>query len=486
MAETADPSPSGVGESSPTAAAPAPGRDAVGRAVPRPSTDAPEPYRPISLMAIVGFGLAIAYSLVVGGGSLIAFLSGKPWLLSGWTVIFPVAAVLVCWYARQGIFASEGTLGGAKLAGWGMGLCIGFALCYWAYYAATYLAVRQQAAAFVEGQYLKKLMEGKIEEAFLLTLPPPRPNPDPAALRGLLEVNYNTPRNPYTVGPYSKFAQHEYVRLMQLVGDQTKFRQLSAATPTFEKGGIQVPLTYRVDTPVVSFDMLILASGGDSKSKETPGRQWHIVNEQTGVQKESRVPTDEGRELFQSEAAARSFVQTWANKVSTESDTKAAYLATLPPSQRAALAAKLQDKGEEAIAKLANDDPAVRDFRTARDRFVAGGIVRADKKTFWSSEAQRADIIASVKKAFTPLASPPGWLSVPTNMPAFVRDGQKLIFHYDALILLMPKWQVGARIVVEADIKDLAGPPQQRVDAWHIVALELERGRTAPTGQGVQ
>src|SRR5262245_8349173 len=80
------------------------------------SPDSGPAYKPVSLLAIVGFGLALPYALLISAGALIALYVGSPYLLGGLTAIPPIAAALLCGIALVRINRSEGTLGGARLA----------------------------------------------------------------------------------------------------------------------------------------------------------------------------------------------------------------------------------------------------------------------------------------------------------------------------------------------------------------------------------
>src|SRR5205085_7460486 len=88
----------------------------------------------------------------------------------GWAVLLPLTAAVLAWLARGRIRDSEGTLGGAALAAWGLGLSLFFGLTYVAYYAGAYVAVRQQAESFSR-QWIELLAQDKLPQAFALTMP---------------------------------------------------------------------------------------------------------------------------------------------------------------------------------------------------------------------------------------------------------------------------------------------------------------------------
>src|SRR5437660_3385416 len=115
----------------------------------------------------------------------------RRWVLPGWTLVVPVAAAVLSWVARARIRGSEGTLGGAALTTWGLGLSLFFGLNYALYLTATFLAVRQQASDFAQ-EWLAELRQGHLDRAFLLTIRPPRPAAN-AGLREEIELRYNEP-----------------------------------------------------------------------------------------------------------------------------------------------------------------------------------------------------------------------------------------------------------------------------------------------------
>src|SRR5262245_59325202 len=69
---------------------------------PPPELAAPaeQAYRPLSVLALIGFGLAALYAAVAVLLGLVAFLSGRPLLMGGWTLLFPLVAAALCLVAR--------------------------------------------------------------------------------------------------------------------------------------------------------------------------------------------------------------------------------------------------------------------------------------------------------------------------------------------------------------------------------------------------
>ena len=66
-----------------------------------PADDSTRPYSSVSYWAIGGFILAVAYAAVMTIGVVIALFNRMPWILPLWSLVFPLAAALVCWAARS-------------------------------------------------------------------------------------------------------------------------------------------------------------------------------------------------------------------------------------------------------------------------------------------------------------------------------------------------------------------------------------------------
>src|SRR5260370_15621505 len=164
IAEAADRASESVGDSASAAAPSAPGGET------------PAPYSAVSLLAILGFSLAVVYGAGLTVASLVALLQRTP-LLIAWSLLIPAAAAAVCAAAHLRIRNSEGALSGLALTRWGLGISLILGLLYVAYFTATYLAVSAQAKAFAD-QWFDDLAHDRVAEAYLLTLPPPRPTVD--------------------------------------------------------------------------------------------------------------------------------------------------------------------------------------------------------------------------------------------------------------------------------------------------------------------
>src|SRR5262249_28258902 len=150
-----------------------------------------------------------------GLGSLVAFSGSNPVFWPLYCLPLALASLLCAWMAASQIRSSENALRGLALAPWAAGLSLFFGLTCLAYYASIHFAVRTQARACA-GECLTLIQDGKIQDAFLVTLShKARPAPG-ADVRDVLEIQHNTPGGPGGSGAYSTFTRDGYVRLLQM------------------------------------------------------------------------------------------------------------------------------------------------------------------------------------------------------------------------------------------------------------------------------
>src|SRR5262245_3179563 len=132
-----------------------------------PSDRPAEPlvYRPLSGLAIASLAVAALYAVVVTGIGVFALGDSTPLTMGLWTLIFPLAALLLALAGRQQIRQSEGTRSGLALTTWAWWLSLLFGLGYLAFYVGTFLAVWWQAESEAM-QFFAQVREGKTDEAF--------------------------------------------------------------------------------------------------------------------------------------------------------------------------------------------------------------------------------------------------------------------------------------------------------------------------------
>ena len=412
--------------------------------------DAPKSYSSVSPLAIGGFALAAAYSLVIAVGALIALFNRTPWVLTIYSLGIPLVAIVVCWAARSGIASSEGALTGMKLTTWGLYLSFGFGLVYGAYYAACYLSVSQMATGFTD-EWVEDLKTDQLDKAFLLTVAPPRPNAD-ANLRSRLEMDYD--RGPQGRGKFSEFRQSQMVRQFEQ-GDRAQVQFLGVQSWSYEAGGYKVLLAYRVATAVATCELQIQVIGVEN-ADDANGRQWYVRDYQPLKQ----TMTPEGARMMDKSNQARQFAQKWLAKVA-HWDWDDAYLDTAPPAERE------RQRKEQGP-----------DFKEGLSKFRAGAFVRADPATFWTAEKEKGKTAADIRGMFGHGGENPDKFTLLTTPSTYQRDAEQVRFGFDIVTPLPPDLGVQGRLVVALDARE----DEPTMADWRIDSLELFSAKSEAGG----
>jgi hypothetical protein len=425
---------------------------------------------------------------LLGVGGLVAYSSSNPWLLPGWTILLPLVAGVLAWLARGRIRDSEGTLGGATLAGWGLGLSLFFGLTYVAYYAGAYVAVRQQAESFSR-RWIELIAQGKLPEAFVLTIPARDRPAEPT--REMLELRtMAAPASPLGPSGYAQFCQMDYVRALERGGPGTVIRPLGVVEWTYKSGRPQVMSRYHVDTDVAGFDILVTALGSDNRPGEGGARQWDVVLQSSGRPRDTELTlTPKGERMMQSFNHAGQIASTWLSLVGRHAWDQA-YLDTLPPDQRdrAHQAREACDPAFAAAAGLGAlaGQPAARDYLVGRAALFGGDLVRADPSAFWApNEKLRKEAPERVRAAFR-LAGPAqaNFEVRISRMPLWERDGDRFRFLCDSQVTLPPTAPGAPSYVVEGQLEvegEAAPDAFPTPGAWRVRRLDLLRARTGST-----
>ena len=436
MAETTDHPPDPKGLAAPLPAAPALAPD-----------EAPKSYSSLSLLAVSGLGAAVLYALVVGVGGAIALFNRTPWVLPLWSLAVPVAAVVLCWAARVRIQNSEGALTGARLAVWGVWLSLVVGLLYAAYYSACYLSITQMAGA-VADEWFDDLKNDRIDKAFLLGLPPPRPA-DNAGLRARLELEFD--RGPDGSGQLSLFRGSQFVRQIEQGGTATQVQLLGVKDwDSVPGGGYEVQLTYRVSTPYLSSEVVIPVVSVNN-ADDSGGRQWYVKTPQTASP--AAISAD-GRRMIDQMNAARTTAPAWIGKLG-KWNWDQAYLETLPPAERERLSKERGPKFDEGL-------------KAFRD----GGLVRADPAMFWAGDKDRDAIIGEMKGLFGRGGASPDRMVLSPAPPTYQREPDRTRIGFDLTVPLTPRYLVHGRLMVTAD-----GDDPSPTD-WRIESLDLISGKS--------
>jgi hypothetical protein len=462
------------------------------------STTAPlaaESYRPLSLLALAGFALAVVYALVVLVGGLVALVGRVPWLMPGWTFLLPLAALIVCWTAQMRIRASEDTLSGLAFTTWGFRLTIVLALTYSAYYAATFFTVRHQAIVFVD-RVFEALKEGRTEQSFLLALGVPVKDVDDSDLRDMLEGRYNAPMGPPgTPGPYTRYRQGDFVRLIQQGGSATRIVPMGVVEWDYTSGsegrrGYRVVLRYHIAAPLAEFEMDVETFGRESKPGEGKGRQWQIALVKGGMQMDTKSvkPTERGAEMMLKSQMAQQFATMWTEKINRNQWAEA-YLDTLSPADRSRWHDGQNIARLLALAPLAGStvfglcDAACRDLLAGQQTLDAAKLIHIDK-TFWTVKQQSAAIRQRIEQTFQASSAerPTVSLRLPQAMPRVSEHDGRITVAFDLGVNYMDESGTTTQYVVEGRLLVSAegGDADQVPSAWRIDSLEMETGRTPP------
>lgn len=451
-------------------------------------SDQDDGYKSVSILAILGAVLGGLFVLTLSGGFVAAFLVGTPWIMSPWVIFWPAFSILLSFFAYSRIRASSNTLGGEKLSLWSMQITAIFILCYFANFAGTYFAVRNQADTFVK-QWLGIIAKGEIDKAFLLTLKPPRPSDD-SNLRTTFEITYNIAADPIAKGAYSAFKAKDYVRLIQFAGDaSTKFGLKSASSPVYEMGGYLVRLVYQVDLPDGQMEVAVTALGQESPTGGFKGRQWQVLVDGSGLTQKLKT-NDESRKKFELSVSAMEFASSWCMAVANKVWEPAVYgIAELKDRQQIlkgfvpTIPLELGVVGGALLQ--AAESPERQAFLAASQQLFDGKFVRVGEN-FWSDPIMKVGILDLLAKAFRPMTdhTPPmqlsgggAWIRVENGtVPRYRNEGGKIEFEFDCLILLFPKYLVQAAFVVTGEEKaDENTPPE-----WKVKEIVLYRGVSMP------
>ncbi len=448
----------------------------------------PQPYQPLSMLAVAAFGLAAVYTAVVGIVGLIAMLNHTPLPLPISTLLLPVLAAVLALIARFQIRRSEGTQSGLKLASWAVGLSVGVGIVYCMYYLGTFLAVRSQAQTFAD-RWLQKITEGKIDEAFHDTTKPPRKIV--GTLRQSLELQFNNAPDPGLRGPFSNFGATEYVRLLQL-DPKAKIEAAGVRDWEYEQGGFTVTLMYRVTTDLAAFPLQVKVHGAESSAGAYAGRQWNVVLEETVISSDSpNVPgsatyTEAGKNLRKQASVGAALANAWVESLS-RAGFDAVFALTLDQKDRSQYPQYLQRFALGSV--LAADADALK-FLQARQKLLAGDLIRMEEGVFWTPPGLRPTVEAEAKALFDPTKFKQRRLSIqPTGLPIVKSDEKRLRFGYDVSIVApqddatQPPIVLEGRVFVGADRAELR-EDRPTPEAWRVEALELIRGRNAPVKSG--
>jgi hypothetical protein len=486
-------------------------------AFPRESGSEPLFYRRMSIPAIAGFAAGAFFAAMVLIEAAMGFRSGTPVLLNPILQAIPAAGIGLSLLALFRIGRSEGTLAGRGLALGGLWLNALVGLGYFAYYGATYVAIRQQADEFVV-RWFQKLGQGKIIYAFLDTQPPALRRVNPEDLSEI-EIRFNQPMRPpgtsvaSAKGMLDIFRSHDYVKAISNSGSDIRVEPLGVTDWGFKNGAYRVERLYRVTTRDGVYEILVPAAGTTSEKHEFEGRQWNIAFV------ESKLKRTDASELAVKVQSLRlessRFAYAWMEKIQGGKLTSA-YLDTRRPEERTRLHSEFRRAGtaQSAAILAASLFPrmggpaasclglaATGDFGFARGQYLPGYAARFErsefvdtKKFFASDPSARESVLSAVQELLSAARGEPrvGQIEVDPDsgyQSWATDDEQRLIFPHDCRFLVVAKgfeagnnhaYAAGAVITVESGPHALEGSKEKN---WRILRFELVKaGETTLPG----
>ena len=456
-------------------------------------------YKPLSALALVAFIIGVVYAAIMGALIILAFFQGKTLFLPLWVILFPALAALAAVAARAQIRRSEGTLSGSALATWAWWLSLLFGFGFLAFYLGTYVAVGQQAQSFTD-QWLNKLKEGELVDAFVLTQEPAQRKFDNPRDTEAIMQRYGIMPKYGTKGPLAVFADRDIAQIFTQGGSGTHFRSLGAKNWDYDKGGYKVWQTYAIASPLGAWEVQVPVRS--SESPEFEGRQWHVdfrdVTVTASLITQMGVMIDVWRET------SRAFVKSWLAKLAAD-DLEGAYLDTCEPTKRKqqeqnlrlcraanrlqALAANLVAAGSGCATALSaasisvslNPELECRGYLQGCQDFLSGKLVDPEKLLVLNK--YREDVTRGVIAEFADPSSMDIMLqdSTPHFTPGEHNDLGQVELKHDVRLQLFPKEerdQDNPKYVVDATIvvqSDQGAYEPQRQPKWRVLSFKLRQ-----------
>jgi hypothetical protein len=306
---------------------------------PAPLRDEAPGYRPVASIAVAALAVtavAAAWVIIIW---IAARMRGRPIL--AWPALLVAAvglglAITARWQLRR----AEGTRTGhglARAATWLGVLSLG---AYGAYFAATDLAVRQQAEA-VADKFFGYLVNGQPELAFRLTRSPAQQQgipEDPAQIRAR-----------FGSADLFAFESTDLVRVFRSWPDKTRVEFSGEKSREDQPDGFAVALNYVLRDPEGRFGAAVVTRGTDDPA--TGGREWQVLAGATRLKDEERQLTLLGRLSIELQHECRRYLRDrWLPGFQKATDAKRAAVLRLegnviPEAERLKVAAAVGQPG---------------------------------------------------------------------------------------------------------------------------------------------
>jgi hypothetical protein len=468
-------------------------------------------YRPVSIFAIAAFFIAAGYSAYIVIGSVVSIFQRMPWIVGGWSAIFPVLAVVLAGLAWFEIQSSEGTRTGKRMAAWAVMLSIMVSLGYWAYYGATYFVVRNRAQVYCE-EFFEKIKEGKLESAFIMALQPKqRPKSENSALRDEIEFRHNP--EPLQGGKgggglFNMFKEHLITHVLRQGGKEVKVQSLGVVELDYKgpSTGYTVRMRYRLMGPELGFEGLVSLNSTEPQAKDTKGRQWTINMAETSNDLQTNlIPIGEGGYLLGLQRGAATYLTEWQARLRSmgKLDHVEAYLGSIEPAARDEIAKKYRDSQPRAAAAMvgcwASDTWSGLTASCAAtfasdtnlpgyDAFTRGTMVQMSSDFWAPEEKSRLMTLPAARAVFhTTAEMPMGVFHIdPKKLGYWSREGSDSIRfrHHFQLRVRSLLQAIEGDIISECPASFLQTGPKG--DGWRVVGLELTNLRALSRPPGGQ
>jgi hypothetical protein len=487
----------------------------------------PAVYRRVSGMAVTSLTIVLFFAVCMLVGTIWSFRDHSPLLLPVWLQVLPVAAGALALAALYLIRHSEGTLAGARMAGWGWWLAVILALGYWAYYGATYFAVTQQADNFTRG-WLTRMAQHDFAGALLDMQEPGQrlrinPKDIPNIDRAFARLAAAIARDTVPVRASEVLRTTDLGRLLSQGGPDSKITSLGVYEWVFKEGIYTVRRLYEVETTDGKWRVRVTVQGAESKSNEFPGRQWVILGTETSLrlgEGENGLTmvslTPEGQKIGQLTQQAAAFLQDWTGKL-LQGRLAEAYLETREPAERAGLRADFESK--MALSMLAApasvslvpgatvlESLAALDTELARERYLPGYLDLFARRSllhtedlYVDDEAVRPLITSGMNRLLgSRQPGPRCMMATPKGVDArfpwkFDEPSGRFEMAFELRLLFPPPDASSAGLPIAAAVTAtlLSDPGARTSDGnrnWRLVRLDLlsagEAGRGAPGSRG--
>jgi hypothetical protein len=322
-----------------------------------------ENYRPVAGLAVAGLVLAGLFAVWVVANAAVGMVKGRPFLMSNWFYLLPVAGAGLSFVAQRQIRNAEGTRAGLALTRWGLWLSVFFGVGYAAYAVATDFAVRRQAEDFLfdpsKGFFALLKQPTEVNAAFLLTRTPDR-------REGLNPQNDEMMQKQFG-RDLAAFLGNNLVRIVRQGGKDAEVKIQEMTAPTYQEGGYWVHLKVGISTKdeIVSWPLTVC-------SRDTRrGREWFVNWRATADRpdpKDSKL-TSRGEKVMALRADSHQFARQWLAKLTAGKLKKSECL----PRGRALDLTKIRDENTRVTVRHLLDefcDPDAGEYPKMDARFT--------------------------------------------------------------------------------------------------------------------